>query len=123
MSQVLGVQFAPVAAQGGSIELLGLSGPEPGPDGGEGLTLYWRAATPVPQVYHVRLRLVDGQGQVWWQDEGRHPANNYYPTMAWRAGEVVADYHEIPSTAIAPTTLPVISRQVIMFNRLVRVYR
>ena len=26
---------------------------------------------------------------------GQHPANNYYPTVAWDVGEVVADYHEL----------------------------
>jgi hypothetical protein len=101
LDRALGVSFGP-------IELLGLTGPTPGPDGGSGLTLYWRADAPVDEVYHVRLRLVDvgysprsaaeGEGQVWWQDAdaGRHAANNYYPTLAWRPGEVVADYHEIP---------------------------
>lgn len=82
------------------LELLGLTGPVSGPDGGTGLTLYWRARVPVSEVYHVRLRLVDGNGQVWWESKGRHAANNYYPTPAWRSGEVVADYHEIPPTAI-----------------------
>jgi hypothetical protein len=86
----------------GPIELLGITGPAPGPGGGSGLTLYWRAESPVGQVYHVRLRLVDQQGQVWWQEDGGHAANNYYPTLAWRPGEVVADYHEIPPLPTAP---------------------
>jgi hypothetical protein len=96
LDRALGVHFA--AAQGPDIELLGFTGPGPGPEGGVGLTLYWRAATPVAEVYHVRLRLVDSAGQVWWgdADAGRHAANNYYPTPAWRPGEVVVDYHEIP---------------------------
>ncbi|MGD9100507.1 MAG: hypothetical protein PVF45_08500, partial [Anaerolineae bacterium] len=101
LDRALGVLFGP-------IELLGLTGPMPGPDGGTGLTLYWRADAPVDEVYHVRLRLVDadysprsaaeGEGRVWWQDAdaGRHAANDYYPTLAWRPGEVVADYHEMP---------------------------
>jgi hypothetical protein len=102
---VLGARFDLPDAQGGSIELLGLTGPVPGPDGGVGLTLYWRAEGPISEVYHVRLRLVDGAGQVWWQDPdgGRHAANNYYPTPAWRPGEVVVDYHEIPPLAPDPT--------------------
>jgi hypothetical protein len=83
---------------GRSVELLGLTGPEPGPAGGQGLTLYWRATAPVGEIYHVRLRLVDHDGREWWRDAdvGHHAANNYYPTLAWRPGEVVADYHEIP---------------------------
>lgn len=92
LDRVLGLRFGP------DIQLLGLTGPIAGPDGGTGLTLYWRSDAPVNEVYHVRLRLVDSDGQVWWQnaDAGRHAANNYYPTVAWRPGEVVADYHEIP---------------------------
>jgi hypothetical protein len=123
----------PPAAQGGSVELLGLTGPVPGPDGGAGLTLYWRADAPIAEVYHVRLRLVDvrepqsndvrepplalsaragesndSEGRVWWQgtDAGGHAANNYYPTPAWRPGEVVADYHEIPPLAPGPAMPP-----------------
>ncbi len=105
LDRVLSARFDLPDAQGGSIELLGLTGPVPGPDGGVGLTLYWRAEGPISEVYHVRLRLVDGAGQVWWQDPdgGRHAANNYYPTPAWRPGEVVVDYHEIPPLAPDPT--------------------
>jgi hypothetical protein len=107
----LGISFARAVEAGvarvPNIELLGLIGPGPGPDGGVGLTLYWRAGAPVSEVYHVRLRLVDGEGQVWWEEGGRHAANNYYPTPAWRPGEMVTDYHEFPplvtSRAAAPS--------------------
>jgi hypothetical protein len=99
LDKALGVRF------GDNITLLGLTGPTPGPEGGVGLTLYWRADAPVGEVYHVRLRLVDKEGQVWWQAEGRHAANNYYPTLAWRSGEVVADYHELPPLAADPAAL------------------
>lgn len=87
----------------GSIQWLGWSGPTRGPEGGLGFTLYWSARQPVAEVYHVRLRLVDATGQVWWQETGGHAANNYYPTPAWRPGEVVADYHEIPPLLTDPT--------------------
>jgi hypothetical protein len=85
-----------------AIELIGFTGPAPGPEGGTGVTLYWRTAAPVGENLHVRLRLVDSEGQVWWQDEGRHAANDYYPTLAWRPGEVVADFHEIPALSGGP---------------------
>ncbi len=59
------------------------------------LTLHWRALADARPNYHVRLRLVDAGGRVWWEDAGAHPVGGYYPTGAWRKGEVVADYHEI----------------------------
>ncbi len=51
----------------------------------------------------MRLRLVDAQGQVWWEDSGAHPVGGYYPTGAWAQGEVVSDFHEVE---IAPDLLP-----------------
>ncbi len=84
------------------IRLRGVEGPAPGPNGGLGITLYWQADAPVGAVYHVRLRLVDRTGQVWWEEEGRHPANNFYPTIAWKPGEIVPDYHELPPDPARP---------------------
>jgi hypothetical protein len=59
------------------------------------VTLYWRALTDARSNYHVRLRLVDDDGRVWWEDAGAHPVSGYYPTGAWQQGEVVADDHEV----------------------------
>ncbi len=104
LDRALDVRFVSDAEE--AIELLGLTGPRPGPEGGTGVTLYWRATAPVRERYAVRLRLVDPQGQVWWDttEGGRHPVNNYYPTPAWRPGEVVPDYHEVPPLALDPLT-------------------
>jgi hypothetical protein len=99
---VLDARFG-LDVEDGNIELLGITGPMPGPEGGTGLTLYWRAEEPIGEAYHVRMRLVDDEGKVRWQEKGSHPANNYYPFPAWRPGEVVADYHEIPLIAIDAT--------------------
>jgi hypothetical protein len=63
------------------------------------VTLYWQPATPLPESYHVRLRLVDPGGHVWWEEKGRLPVNDHYPTNAWRAGEIIPDYHPIPLEA------------------------
>ncbi len=59
------------------------------------INLIWQATAPERKNYHVRLRLVDAQGEVWWEDTGAHPVNGYYPTGAWAPGEVVTDFHEI----------------------------
>ena len=59
------------------------------------INLIWKATAPERKNYHVRLRLVDAQGEVWWEDTGAHPVNGYYPTGAWAPDEVVTDFHEI----------------------------
>ena len=66
----------------------------------EYMTLYWTCDGPVDGVYQVWLRLVDAAGQVQWSSSGVHPAGNYYPTSAWRPGEVIADAHAlaVPAT-------------------------
>jgi hypothetical protein len=58
-------------------------------------TLYWQATTSERKNYHVRLRLLDAQGNVWWEDTGAHPVGGYYPTGAWALDEVVSDFHEV----------------------------
>jgi hypothetical protein len=111
LDRTLGVRFGAAAgkasvSEDGSVELLGITGPGMGTEGGAGLTLFWRTDEQIGKVYHVRLRLVDDAGQVWWQEDGRHAANNVYPTPAWRPGEVVADYHEIPPGVVGPVASP-----------------
>ncbi len=59
------------------------------------LTLYWEATDRMADNYEVRLRLVGASGQVWHQTKGRPPVNGLYPTAAWRAGEIVPDFHEL----------------------------
>ena len=59
------------------------------------LTLSWRADVPVSGDFIVRLRLVDGGGQVRWESDGMRPVGGLYPTNAWPVGVVVADYHEV----------------------------
>lgn len=66
------------------------------------LTLYWQAAAAPRPSYHVRLQLVSEAGVTWWEDPGTHPVGGYNPTAAWRTGEIVADYHEIPIDNVAP---------------------
>jgi hypothetical protein len=65
------------------------------------LTLHWRAVNPVPGNYQVHLRLLSERGQVWWSAAG-HPVSGMYPTAAWKPGEVISDWHEIPIQAAIP---------------------
>jgi hypothetical protein len=90
---------------GQRIRLLQYEGGEQGPlRAGEALhvTLYWHALSPVMGNYQVNLRLVDEAGQVWWTAID-HPVSGMYPTAAWKPGEVIPDWHEVP---IDETILP-----------------
>jgi hypothetical protein len=60
------------------------------------LTLHWRADTPVAEDYAVSVRLLRPNGDVLAQHDERHPALGTSSTRAWRVGEVVGDYHELP---------------------------
>jgi len=80
------------ASFGDQIELLGATGEQGSP---YRINLIWKATSPERKNYHVRLRLVDAQGEVWWEDTGAHPVSGYYPTGAWAPGEVVTDSHEV----------------------------
>lgn len=64
---------------------------------GEGahLTLYWQAAEAVANNYQVRLRLVNQDGEVVGEDEPAYAVGNRYPTVAWKPGEIVPDYHAV----------------------------
>lgn len=66
------------------------------------VTLRWQAVSPQRGNYHVRLRLIDSSGHVWWEDRGAHPVSGYYPTGAWMPGEIVADFHEIDLEPFTP---------------------
>ena len=90
------------------------------------LTLFWQALEKVDNNYHVRLRLVGGSDHVWLEEEGRHPVNGYYPTVAWRPGEVVPDFHELTiGDALPPGTyrlevglFPPFSREAVSVERI-----
>ncbi|MBI5566746.1 MAG: DUF2723 domain-containing protein [Chloroflexi bacterium] len=66
------------------------------------VTLIWQATSAERANYHVRLRLIDSAGQVWWEDQGAHPVGGYYPTGAWMQGEIVPDFHEINIEPFVP---------------------
>ena len=59
---------------------------------------YWQTERALDQVLHVYTRWSGVEGQP--PPQGQHPVNNNYPTVAWRPGEVVADYHTVPRPAM-----------------------
>jgi hypothetical protein len=67
-------------------------------NGDTALTLYWQAAGPIDRQFHVYTRWFDDQadGQTAAPVTGQHPANNYYPTVAWKDGELIPDFHVLP---------------------------
>jgi hypothetical protein len=60
------------------------------------ITLYWQAADTIPDNYQVRLRLVDEAGEVIWQGAPAYAVGSRYPSVAWKAGEIIPDYHALP---------------------------
>jgi hypothetical protein len=54
------------------------------------LTLYWQTNQPTNQPLHLYLRLGD------YRSSGQHPADNNYPTNAWKGDEIVSDFHLLP---------------------------
>lgn len=65
-------------------------------------TLYWHAPQTPAQHLVVYLRLRSAAGRVLWQSAGQVPAGGLYPTNAWRAGEYVSDWYEVPLAADLP---------------------
>jgi hypothetical protein len=51
--------------------------------------------------YQVNLRLVSAGGEVWWTASD-HPVSGMYPSAAWKPGEVIRDWHEVPTPATIP---------------------
>jgi hypothetical protein len=65
------------------------------------LRLWWRAPTSLNQALKISARLVNARGQVVAATDAE-PVAGSYPTIAWRAGEVVADAYELPLPAGLP---------------------
>jgi hypothetical protein len=66
------------------------------------LTLYWQAQDSARRDYHVRLRLSGTSGHIWMETKGKPPVNGLYPTGAWRAKEIVPDFHELELSGRLP---------------------
>lgn len=72
-------------------------------EGQSALTFYWQAEEPVGEIWLVYVRWAGSPGLA---GVSQHPANNYYPTVAWEVGEIVPDYHLLPRPVLSqPTSL------------------
>ena len=91
------------ARMGAGIVLVGytLDTSEARAGGSLSATLVWQAVGPIEADYRVFWHLVDRQGTIWGQADGV-PAGGALPTLAWMAGEYVADAWRIPIKAGAP---------------------
>lgn len=78
---------------GGMAQLLGYE-ISPGPDQLV-LTLYWRAVNQVDRPYVVFNHLVDANGQIVAQADGR-PQHGSPLMTCWQPGELYADQHVLP---------------------------
>ena len=90
---------------GAGVRLLGLDAERLTIAQGDSLrvTLHWSAQVPPQDDLLVHLRLVDGAGEPRWESVGARPVSGLYSTLAWRAGERVPDFHEVPIPAsLAP---------------------
>ncbi len=86
----------PSDLQFGKLRLLGYDVEEPAvvDTAATAVTLFWQMLEPDTEPSYVYVRLADEQYAGF--SSGAHPAGNYYPTVAFRPGEVVADYHLLP---------------------------
>ncbi len=65
------------------------------------VTFYWQATAEPAEDYVVFVHLVDAAGTIVSQTDSV-PVNGARPTSGWRAGEVVADSHDLPIPADLP---------------------
>ena len=90
------------AVLGGTIRLVGYNLSEEGRTGASlSLILFWQCQSPVQKNYTVFTHVVDAAGHRW-AGKDNQPADGFYPTTAWTAGEVIRDPYDIPLPADIP---------------------
>jgi len=100
--KALDIEHPLVAELGGKVRLLGHnmeSGFRPGDS--IHLTLFWQCLEEMDQDYTVFAHLVDGKGRIWGQKDNP-PADGFYPTTKWQAGEIVRDQYDLLISPDAP---------------------
>lgn len=58
------------------------------------LTLHWQALSTINTSYSVFIHLIDGEGQIWAQQDAV-PGLGTLPTSGWVEGEIVTDHYEL----------------------------
>jgi hypothetical protein len=93
------LSFGPVQLRGYQLE------PEAAVDAdATALTLYWQAEEAIPEPLYVYIRWAGaGMTSQPIPPAGQHPAGNYYPTVAWKPGEFVSDFHLLPRPVVTAT--------------------
>lgn len=102
-AEALDVQHHAGANLSGKVQLLGYnieSGFRPGD--GIHLTLFWQGLQKMERDYTVFTHLVDGEGNIWGQQDNP-PVDGLYPTSQWEKGEIVRDQYDI---LISPEAIP-----------------
>jgi hypothetical protein len=96
--------MTPVQLDIGGVHLLGYElTPESAYDpAAADLTLFWQAERPIdtPMLVYTRWQGADFAGEPIPRT-GQHPANNDYPTVAWKPGEIVSDFHLLPRPVVS----------------------
>jgi hypothetical protein len=64
------------------------------------ITIYWQSLQPMTENYRVYLKLVDGEGQVWRENDS-NPVFGFFLTSQWEEGVILRDKHglEVPPDA------------------------
>jgi hypothetical protein len=64
------------------------------------VTMYWQSLQPITENYRVYLKLVDGNGRVWRENDS-NPIFGFFLTSQWEEGVILRDKHglEVPHDA------------------------
>jgi 4-amino-4-deoxy-L-arabinose transferase-like glycosyltransferase len=64
------------------------------------ITMYWQSLQPITENYRVYLKLVDGNGRVWRENDS-NPIFGFFLTSQWEEGVILRDKHglEVPHDA------------------------
>jgi hypothetical protein len=71
------------------------------PGGSVTVTLYWTPQARLSEDYHVFVQFVNAAGERV-QGSDHRPGGDFYPTSAWRPGDMLADHHVVALPAVLP---------------------
>ena len=86
----------PLDRQVGPLRLLGARPDLSLNNTSHGLTLFWQKNGPIEENLLIYSRWsADGFASLPEPLNGQHPANNFYPTLAWDEAEIVSDFQQL----------------------------